>query len=80
MDYTLDAASSDQYGSTVPEINTADSVHKTNKKASAEVYKDCKHQYKSQVHKFYTADSVHKTKKKAGAEVYKDCKHWDHSV
>ena len=65
MDYSLDTASSDKKSSADNDIYTADSVHKTNKKAGAEVYKDCKHQYKSQVHKFYTADSVHKTKKNA---------------
>ena len=35
--------SSDQYDSVGCDIYTADSVHKTKKKAGAEVYKDCKH-------------------------------------
>jgi len=43
MDYSLDAASSDKNRSAGNDIHTADSVHKTKKKAGAEVYKDCKH-------------------------------------
>jgi hypothetical protein len=43
IDQSLEAASSDKKCSADKDIYTADSVHKANKKAGAEVYKECKH-------------------------------------